>query len=126
MWWPAAPAGASWASSASGPAAARSTTVAPPTGLSSSCGLGVLSARITLDWSATPTAWADGYEVWWGTSPGSYTASGTPTPALGLSFATPNLGAGTYYFAVRATKGSWRGGFSNQVSRSIGVLGCVL
>ncbi|MGH9000405.1 MAG: hypothetical protein ACRDY7_13580 [Acidimicrobiia bacterium] len=126
IWWPAAPAGASWASTAAGPGTAQSTTISAPSGLSSDCGLGLLSAKVTLAWTATSTSWADGYEVRWGTAPGAYSHSGTPSPASATSFTSPNLAAGTYYFVVRATKGNWRSAHSNEVSRGIGLLGCVL
>jgi hypothetical protein len=105
--------------SPTGSAGAQSTTIAATGTLSSSCG--VLKASVKLTWTATSTPWADGYEVRWGTSSGSYTSSATTTL---LTYTTPALALGTYYFVVRATKGSWRSVSSNEVSRSvISVLG---
>lgn len=111
------PAGASWASSASGAATARSATPAPPTGVVASCDL-VLPNAVTLTWSASATGWVSGYEVRWGTT------SGGPYPSTsgvvgGLTFTTPGLGAGTYYFVVQSAKDAWRSAPTAQVSRTI-------
>ena len=115
----AAPARASWTGSPSGSAAAQSTLIAGAGALTPACG-GV-SASVALSWTATPTLWADGYEVLQGTSSGVYTTSATTTQ---LTYTTVSLPIGTYYFVVRATKGSWRSVSSNEVSkRVISVLG---
>lgn len=113
--WSAAPADASWSSGGSGLATAKASSLAAPTGLVATCN-GLLSTAIDLNWTATTTPWADGYEVRRGTSSGNYTTS---TLVTGTSYTTPSLSAGTYYFVVRATKGAWRSPNSNQVQKRI-------
>src|SRR5207302_1164670 len=93
----AAPARASWTGSPPGSAVARSTLIAATGTLTSACG--GLNASIALSWTATPTPWADGYEVLRGTSSGVYTTSATTTQ---LTYTTPSLAIGTYYFVVKA------------------------
>lgn len=112
---PVAPAGASWASSAAGSATATATTLAPPTSLAGSCST-VLSAAVDLRWTATTAAWATGYELRWGSAPGSYS---TTVSVTATSYTTPALGAGTWYFAVRAVKSAWRSPDSNVVSKTV-------
>jgi len=120
IFWLAAPARAAWTSSAAGSASARATTILPTGTLTATCG--VVSASVKLDWAATSSPWADGYEVAWGTSPGGSYPTTATTPSL--TYTTPALGIGTYYFVVRAYKGSWRSANSNEVSKSvISVLG---
>lgn len=108
---------AAWATTAAGSATARATTLAPAVNLSASCNL-LLNASVTLSWGASASAWADGYEVRWGTT------SGGPYPnssgvVAGLSYSTPALGLGTHYFVVQAAKGAWRSTPTAQVSKSI-------
>ncbi|MGQ0521233.1 MAG: fibronectin type III domain-containing protein [Actinomycetota bacterium] len=91
------------------PATATSTmstdTLAAPSNLTS--GLCLLGS-VTLSWTASPSTWADGYEVRWGTTSGGPYTTGSTTTALltttvtGLSILT------TYYFVVRAYDGAWR------------------
>lgn len=79
-------------------------TLAPPGGLSAGpCLLG----SVTLTWTATPSTWADGYELRWGTSaggpyPNTATSATTSTTVTGLSLLT------THRFVVRAYHGNWR------------------
>jgi len=112
--WPVVPAQARWTTSATGTAAALSASLAPPTSLVASCGL--LRASVKLDWVASGSAWTDGYEVRWGTSPGVYASSATTTL---LTYTTPALALGTYYFTVRATSGQWRSANAAEVSKVI-------
>lgn len=115
--WPVVPAHASWASSASGSALARATTIEPATDLVASCNL-LLDASVTLTWIPTVTLWADGYEILqWetGTSPASIMVAGRDT----ASYSTPALTSGTWNFVVRATKGDWRSSNAGPVSKSI-------
>lgn len=56
------------------------------------------------------------YEIRWGTAPGVFTSTMTAT---GLTYTTPAISLGTYYFSVRATKGQWRSTDSNEVAKSI-------
>ena len=111
----ATPARASWTTSPSGSGTALATTIEATGTLTSACG--GLNGSVRLNWTATSTPWADGYEVRWGTtSGGPHTSSATTTL---LTYTTPSLALGTYYFVVQATKGSWRSVNSNQVSRTI-------
>ena len=111
----ATPALAAWTTSATGSATAQSMSIAPPTGLSASCGL--VDASIKLTWTASASTWADGYKVSRGTSSGNYTVF----VSLGnvLTYETPGLGTGTYYFTVQTTKGSWISTGATQVSKAI-------
>jgi hypothetical protein len=117
-WMLAAPADANWTSTASGPASAKAAMIAPvgPNSLTSSCGL--LRASVKLNWAATSSPWVDGYEILRGPSAGNYN-SFTPIAGSSTTYTTPALPLGTYYFVVRATKGSWRSTNSNEVSRTI-------
>lgn len=101
--WLAAPAGAKWTSTAAGSVTVKSTTLAPPPTVTSSCGL--LRASVKLDWTASPSPWVTQYEARWGTSPDP---QGNATLVTGLTFTTPTLSTGTWYFTVRSTKGAWR------------------
>lgn len=80
-------------------------TLAAPSNLTADlCLLG----SVTLSWTASPSSWADGYEIRWGTSSsgpytsGSATSVMTTTTITGLSLLT------TYHFVVRAYDGNWR------------------
>ncbi len=90
-------------------------TLEPPSNLTA--GL-CLVGSVTLTWTASPSSWADGYQIRWGTSStGPYTA-GPVTTALttatvsGLSLLT------TYHFVVRSYDGNWRS--VNAGPRSVG------
>lgn len=87
-------------------------TLAPPSNPSTepgACTLGV-STSIVVNWTKTPSTWADGYEVFVSlVGGGPYTSAGTvagrDTETMtvnGLHFLT------SYYFVVKATKGNWR------------------
>jgi fibronectin type III domain protein len=97
-------------------------TLQPPTNPATAngpCTNGV-STSITVSWTATPSTWADGYEVLGSlVSGGPYTTVGmvsgrttTTYTVTGLSFLT------TYYYVVKATKGNWRSSATTQVSRT--------
>lgn len=101
--------------SASGGWSVTTETLQPPTGLTST---GCLLGTVTLTWSASPSAWATGYEVRWSTTNGGPYDRGPLTTTLltrtvgGLSALT------TYYFVVRATRGAWFSANSNQHTAS--------
>ncbi|HVM03403.1 MAG TPA: fibronectin type III domain-containing protein [Acidimicrobiales bacterium] len=106
---------ASFAEGATAQATLATDTLQPPSGLTAGvCLLG----SVTLSWTATPSTWADGYEVRWSTTSGgpytagSKTSATTSTVVSGLSLLT------TYYFVVRAYDGNWRSANSNQVTVS--------
>lgn len=78
-----------------------------------------LLGGVALTWTATPSAWADGYEVWWGTTDGgSYTRSATTTgTSITVTDVYRSVLGTTNYFRVRAYKGAnWKSAFSNQAS----------
>ena len=96
-----------------------SATLQPPTGLAATAGCQFLAPRITLTWTATTSAFADGYDVYRSTTNGgpysliahvngrtttSYVNSG------GLSLST------TYYYVLRSTAYSWTSVNSSQAS----------
>lgn len=113
----AAPAGAAWASAAGGSATGRATALTGPSNPAAACDL-VLDTAVTVTWAATSTTWASGYEVRSGTtSGGPYPNSSGVVP--GLSYTTPALGLGTYYFVVHSAKESWRSAPTAQVSRTV-------
>jgi len=125
------PAHAQWSSSAMGPATAKSTTLAPPTGLAAACGggiAGLLANEVRLTWSASATASLGPvqYEVGWGTSSGSTTWRATTAELIYDTGAlSGSLLGTTYYFVVRTAAGTvWRSSNSNQSSRTISTLGC--
>jgi hypothetical protein len=115
--WPGASAEAAWSKSVAGNSGGRTATIAAPTGLTAQCGL-LLDPTVDLSWTASTTPWVDGYEVRWGTSSGNYTVSQS-VAANQTTYSTPALGLGTYFFAVRAKRGNWRSGNSNEVSKSV-------
>lgn len=80
-------------------------TLAPPTNLTG--GLCLLGA-VTLSWTATPSSWADGYELRWGTASGGPYTAGSSTTVLATKTVTGLSLLTTYYFVVRAYDGSWR------------------
>lgn len=116
---PAPYADAEWTSSATGAGTARSASLAPATNLVAVCG--GLAATVRLTWTASADAWADGYEVHWGTSSGSYTSAASVTLS---PYTTPSLGLGTWYFTVHATSQAWHSAGAAEVSKTvINVLG---
>jgi hypothetical protein len=116
----AAPAAASWSGTVHGSASAKSTTITAPGTLSASCNL-LLSGSVRLDWQASSSPWVTQYEVQYGTNASSPSQSVLVT---GLTFSSPTLSLGTWYFTVRSAKGTWRSATSNQVSKVL-VLGLV-
>ena len=97
-------------------------TLAAPTGLTASngpCTAGV-NASVTLNWTATASTWADGYEILRALlSGGPYTSvatvSGRSTTTYtdpGLLFLTP------YYYVVKATRNSWRSAQTAEASKT--------
>jgi hypothetical protein len=124
VWMVAGPAGASWLSTASGQGTARADAIQAPSGLSATCNL-LLDKSVNLAWSPAKP-WSS-YEVRWGTSNGGPYGSSSAT-LTGTTYTTPTLPGSlfgtTYYFVVRAIKGSWVSANSNQVSKTISTLAC--
>ncbi len=110
------------ASTASGGATYLSATLSPPTNPAASDGPCYLlsSASIRVDWTATPSAWADGYDVQRSTSSGgTYSTVGTVSGVGTTTYLNSSLPfSTTYYYKVRATKGNWRSPFTVVVSET--------
>jgi hypothetical protein len=88
--------------------------LAPPSGLSGTAALGLI---VNLSWTATPDAYATGYQVLRSTTSGSgYTVVGTATPRTTTTYADTPLVPGTYYYVVRTSFGNWTSAASNEVS----------
>lgn len=88
-----------------------------PTGLTISASL---SLTATLNWPATPDAFAQGYRLFRSTTPGAgYVAVATiANPATTSTTDTP-LVPGTYYYVVRVYVGGWSSAASNEVSATL-------
>lgn len=97
-------------------------TLQPPTDPAAAhgpCTSGVATS-ITVSWTATPSTWADGYEILGSlVSGGPYTVVGTVSGVNTTSYTATNLAfLTTYYYVVKATKGNWRSAATSQVSRT--------
>jgi hypothetical protein len=89
-------------------------TLAAPSGLSASCFV-LTPTHIRLNWTATSSTWADGYEVFRSTaSGGPYTSVGTVSGHGTTSADNTRPNTGTFYYVVKATKQLWRSADSNQ------------
>ena len=86
-------------------------TLAPPTGLSASGG-----ATVSLTWTPSVDTYATGYAIYRSATSGSgYVLVSTATPGTAAS-KTDSPGAGTWYYVVRTTVGSWDSVDSNQAT----------
>jgi hypothetical protein len=97
-------------------------TLQPPTNLAAGhgpCTAGLV-ASITLTWTATPSTWADGYEVLGSLLPtGPFAVVGTVAGASSTSHTVTGLAFGTtYHYVVKATKGNWRSPATAVASRT--------
>jgi len=97
-------------------------TLQPPTNPATAagpCTAGV-TASIVVSWTATPSTWADGYEVLGSlVSGGPYTTVGTVSGVNTTSYTVTGLAfVTTYHYVVKATKGNWRSTATAQVSRT--------
>jgi len=104
-----------------------SATLQPPTSVaaSSSCRLLHLGPQVVLTWTATTSAFADGYAVLRSTTSGSgYSQIATVAGQSTATYAdtTPALST-TYFYVVKATKGStWTSVASNEASATTPLL----
>lgn len=124
-----APALAAFLDPATTDATFTSETLAPPTGLTLAAGCTLLVPNITATWSATPSAWADGYALEHATSP---TGPWTMTSVSGASTTTATiegLAAGTtYHVRLRAVKGGWSSSYTPTASvttKTLNLLGTI-
>jgi hypothetical protein len=101
-------------SSSAGPMAISSATLAPATGPSATCNNGVAKIR----WTATSSAWADGYDVLRGTTNGgSYPTIFHRVGRTTVSYNDASIdGNSVYYYVVRATKNNWRSSNTSQLT----------
>ncbi len=113
--WLAVPADARWTAAGTGTETARSATVTAP-GLTAATCNSLVAASVRVDWLASTTPSVTQYEVRWGTNP---TAPTNAALVTGLSFSTPDLSLGTWYFTVRSVQGTWRSPTANQPSKLI-------
>ncbi|MEI2782781.1 MAG: PKD domain-containing protein [Candidatus Competibacter sp.] len=82
---------------------------------------GARAGTVNLAWNASSGSVA-GYRVYYGQTSGSYTSTAPTAPSLigGTSYTTPDLPAGTYYFAVKAFDSAGNSsGYSNEVVKAI-------
>lgn len=80
----------------------------------------VLADTVTLAWDAS--SGATGYKIYYGTAPHTY--STILDVGNVLTYPVPNLGPGTYYFAVTAYNAQGESSFSNEVSKIIAATNC--
>lgn len=112
---------ASFTSAPSAPSMTVSTaTLAAPSGLgatNTNCVV-LTSTQVRLDWTATSSSWADGYEILRAlVSGGPYTAIGTVSGQGTTTYTDTTVTFSlTYHYVVRATRNNWRSGDSNQAS----------
>ena len=97
-----------------------SATLAAPTGLGAVNGTCVVltSTSVNLSWTATSSAFADGYQIFRSTTSGSgYASLGTVSGRTTTTFVdtTPAF-LTTYFYVVQATKNAWRSPNSGQAS----------
>ena len=80
-----------------------------------------VAARITLAWNASSGP-VEGYRIYYGSTTQHYMTILPAPPSLitSTTYTTPDLPAGTYYFAVKAFgKSNNQSGFSNEVAATI-------
>jgi len=110
---------AAFVSTATGGAqSVTSASLSPASALGGSCNSGTAS----LHWTATPSTFADGYEILRGTaSGGPYTHLASVSGRTTVTYNDSTIGSsGSKYYVVKATKGNWRSASTSQVR----VFGC--
>jgi len=81
-----------------------------------------LSPNLQVTWTATPSTWADGYQVGKSlVSGGPYTWTSVAGQATTSYTSTGLTAATTYYYVVRATKAGWTSPATAQVFLLTGV-----
>lgn len=93
------------------------TAMYPPTGLTVTAG----ASSLQLNWTASPTSFASGYNVLRSTvSGGSYSQITQVTPASTLTYTDSSVSAGvTYYYVLEAYYQNWVSAYSNQASGAV-------
>lgn len=96
--------------------------LAPPTNPGTAAGTCVVavSDSVVVTWTASTSAWADGYEILRSTTAGGpYTIVGSAAGAGTQSYTdSPLLFSTTYYYVIQSTKGNWRSSPTTETSRS--------
>ncbi|MEX2554053.1 MAG: hypothetical protein WEB06_00280 [Actinomycetota bacterium] len=94
-------------------------TLQPPTGLTATAGCQLLAPKITLNWTATTSVYADGYDVYRSTTNGGpYTLRAHVTGRTTVTY-TDSSGLNTnttYYYVLQSTANSWTSANSGQAS----------
>jgi hypothetical protein len=116
----ALPVSATWQSAASQPQQLSTATLQPPTGTAAARGacLPVLSVEVEVSWTASSSAFADGYQVFRSTtSGGPYTPIGTVSGRTTTTFTDTDVTfLTTYHYVVQAARNLWRSVDSTQAS----------
>lgn len=99
-------------------------TLLPPAGLSAASGCALLDPVVTLTWEATGSAFADGYDVYRGTtSGGPYGAVGHADGRLTTTYADTGLGLGTtYFYVIRSTSYGWTSASAQEAGTTTSAL----
>jgi len=112
-------ASASWSSQAvGGPLTVAAATVAPPTGLGAArnCVRGTYD-WVVLSWTATSSAFADGYEIFRATGAGSPVSIATVAGAGTVTYTDTSVAFSTSYtYTVQASYLGWRSVSSNAAA----------
>lgn len=105
-------------SAATGPQALSSASLAAASGLAAANGRCVrnVSIEVDLTWTASPSTFADGYEILRATaSGGPYSSVGTVSGGTTTSFTDRGVTfSTTYFYVVRATRNAWQSADSNE------------
>jgi hypothetical protein len=124
------PVSASFASTVTQQQTISSATLQPPTGTTAERGTctPLLAVEVDLSWTATPSSFADGYEIFRSeTSGGPYGSLGTVTGATTTAFTDDTVEfATTYHYVVQATRNLWRSVDSVQASVTTPSVLCVV
>lgn len=100
------------------------TTIQPPAGLSATPGCQGPTPKVDLGWTASISAFADGYDVLRGVTPGGpYTPLAHVAGASTTTYRDETVAAAlTYHYVVRATAGAWVSVDSNEATAMAPVL----
>jgi hypothetical protein len=91
-------------------------TVLPPTDLTAS----VSGSTVTLIWTPTVSAGADGYDLLRSATSGSgYAVIANPNPAS-VATTTDSPGNGAWFYVLRTVLSSWTSALSNEASATLG------
>lgn len=100
-------------SAGAGPLTVTSASLSPASAPTAACSNGTA----TLRWTATPTLWADGYDILRGTkSGGPYTHLAYVNSRTIVTYNDSTVLTGVYYYVIQAKKQNWRSASTSQVS----------